>query len=79
MYRKGIDLQVAIIPQLCWKFPQLRIVIGGDGPMRIDLERMLDEHDLHEQVTLVGSVQHEHARDLLVSGLTRSLNALSVS
>lgn len=68
VYRKGIDLQAVIIPVLCRALPHLRVIIGGDGPKRSELEAMMVAHNLHNRVTLVGSVQHEAARDLLVSG-----------
>lgn len=68
VYRKGIDLQTAIIPQLCRAHARLRFVIGGDGPKRGALEAMIEEHSLQGRVRLVGQVQHEQARALLISG-----------
>ena len=75
VYRKGIDLQAVIIPILCRSLP-VRFLVGGDGPMRSTLEAMVEQHALHAQVQLVGSVPHEAARDLLVQGaLTPSATA----
>lgn len=68
VYRKGIDLQVAIIPHLCKRWPQMDFVIGGDGPKRQELEAMVRQHGLASRVRLAGSVQHEDARALLVQG-----------
>ena len=68
VYRKGIDLQAVIIPRLCRALP-VRFIIGGDGPKRGILEAMVQQHQLHGQVTLVGSLQHEAARNLLVTGV----------
>jgi glycosyltransferase involved in cell wall biosynthesis len=73
VYRKGIDLQAVIIPLLCRALPHLRVIIGGDGPKRGVLEAMVVAHNLHSQVSLVGSVQHEAARDLLVAGSARCI------
>jgi glycosyltransferase involved in cell wall biosynthesis len=69
VYRKGIDLQIAIIPILCARHPDLDFVIGGDGPKRGALEAMVEEHDLGGRVQLMGAVQHEDARSLLARGL----------
>ena len=67
-YRKGIDLQLAIIPELCRKFPMVRVFIGGDGPKRPALEGMILQHDLSSRVQMVGEVPHERVRDFLVQG-----------
>lgn len=68
VYRKGIDLQVEIIPHLCRKYRELHFILGGDGPKRQALEDMITENDLQERVQLAGFMQHEKARDLLVQG-----------
>lgn len=68
MYRKGIDLQKIVIPALCRNFRHVRFIIGGDGPKRQALVDMQQYHRLEGRVQLVGQVQHEAARDLLVQG-----------
>eukprot|EP00892_Ulva_mutabilis_P000994 jgi/Ulvmu1/10896/UM007_0073.1 len=68
VYRKGVDLQVAAIPELCRRHPRLRFLIGGDGPKRADLEAMVRRGDLGERVRLAGAVRHAAVRDLLVQG-----------
>lgn len=67
VYRKGMDLLVAIIPRICLLHPRVNFLIGGDGPKRIDLEQMREKHQLHNRVTLYGPV-HSKARDILVKG-----------
>lgn len=44
VYRRGIDLLADVIPRVCEKFPQVRFVVGGDGPKRITLEEMRERH-----------------------------------
>jgi phosphatidylinositol glycan class A protein len=68
VYRKGIDLLVAVIPKLCAAHPELNFVIAGDGPKRIDLEQMREKHLLIDRVELVGSVASHEVRDVLVRG-----------
>jgi phosphatidylinositol N-acetylglucosaminyltransferase subunit A len=75
-YRKGIDLAVAILPTLCMRYPQLRVLIGGDGPMKADLEHMIKVHHLEDCITLVGPVRHEDACQHLVQGVCASLSSL---
>lgn len=68
VYRKGVDLQIAAIPEICRRHSRLRILIGGDGPKRVDLEAMVDTYGLGGRVQFVGAVRHEAVRDLLVQG-----------
>lgn len=46
----------------------LQFLIGGDGPKRALLERIVAEHGLQGRVSLVGAVPHERVRQLLVQG-----------
>ena len=46
----------------------LQFLIGGDGPKRALLERIVAEHGLQGRVSLVGAVPHERVRRLLVRG-----------
>jgi len=66
--RKGIDLLAQIIPPICEQFRQAHFIIGGDGPLRVLLERMCERHDLHHRVELLGTVAHSDVRDVLVRG-----------
>eukprot|EP00698_Gefionella_okellyi_P021358 TRINITY_DN6902_c0_g3_i1.p1 TRINITY_DN6902_c0_g3~~TRINITY_DN6902_c0_g3_i1.p1 ORF type:complete len:435 (+),score=46.82 TRINITY_DN6902_c0_g3_i1:461-1765(+) len=68
VYRKGVDLLVDIIPEICRKFPTVLFTIGGDGPKRLALEEMRDRHQLHDRVKLLGLVPAERVRDVLTTG-----------
>jgi phosphatidylinositol glycan class A protein len=46
----------------------LQFLIGGDGPKRPLLERVVARHGLEGRVQLVGAVPHEQVRELLVRG-----------
>ncbi|CAJ0834860.1 18009_t:CDS:2, partial [Entrophospora sp. SA101] len=52
VYRKGMDLLVAVIPRIC-----------GDGPKRVDLEQMREKYLLHDRVELLGAVKHHEVRN----------------
>lgn len=68
VYRKGVDLLVALIPIICAKNPQVHFLIGGDGPKRIDLEQMRERHQLHARVRLVGAVPTQEVPSFLRQG-----------
>ncbi|KAI9470682.1 MAG: hypothetical protein EXX96DRAFT_459685, partial [Benjaminiella poitrasii] len=68
VYRKGVDLLIAIIPRICEMYKQVRFIIGGDGPKKIDLEQMREKHLLQDRVELLGRVKHHEVRKVLIQG-----------
>nr|CAD2209019.1 unnamed protein product [Meloidogyne enterolobii] len=68
VYRKGIDLLVQIIPEICKLNKKVRFIIGGDGPKRVDLEEMREKHKLHHRVELKGELPHDKVREVLIQG-----------
>eukprot|EP00055_Hartaetosiga_balthica_P015301 m.89248 g.89248 ORF g.89248 m.89248 type:complete len:500 (+) comp8828_c0_seq4:43-1542(+) len=67
-WRKGIDLLARVIPLVCEKHPTAVFLIGGDGPMRINLEEMREQHNLSDRVHMLGSVLHENVPRVLQRG-----------
>lgn len=68
VYRKGIDLLIRILPVVCRKHPQVRFVIGGDGPKRQDLVDAIRECSLESRAALKGAIPHADVRDFLSQG-----------
>lgn len=70
VYRKGIDLLIEALPEICAMHPDVEFLIGGDGPKIIELEQMREKHQalLGDRVKLLGSIKHEEVRELLVQG-----------
>eukprot|EP00977_Amphora_coffeiformis_P023366 scaffold13126_cov175-Amphora_coffeaeformis.AAC.5 len=67
-YRKGVDLLVGIIPEICRHHAQVDFIIAGDGPKRLALQEMVEAERLQERVHFRGAVPHEQVRDVLVEG-----------
>ncbi|KIK70306.1 glycosyltransferase family 4 protein [Collybiopsis luxurians FD-317 M1] len=67
-YRKGIDLLVATAPRICAKFPNIKFLIGGDGPKLIDLLQMRERYLLQDRIELLGPVKHNDVRSVLIRG-----------
>ncbi|GAA5824277.1 hypothetical protein JCM11251_001595 [Rhodosporidiobolus azoricus] len=67
VYRKGIDLLIAALPKVCALHPDVRFLIGGDGPKVVELDQMRDKYQtlLRDRVELLGPVKHEDVRALL--------------
>ncbi|KAH8101783.1 transferase [Cristinia sonorae] len=67
-YRKGIDLLVATAPRICALFPNVKFVIGGDGPKMIDLLQMREKHQLQDRIELLGGIRYSDVRGVLIRG-----------
>ncbi|WVZ71310.1 hypothetical protein U9M48_019908, partial [Paspalum notatum var. saurae] len=68
VYRKGADLLVEVIPEVCRQFPKVRFIIGGDGPKRVRLEEMREKFSLQDRVEMLGAVPHAQVRSVLITG-----------
>ncbi|XP_030852765.1 phosphatidylinositol N-acetylglucosaminyltransferase subunit A-like isoform X1 [Strongylocentrotus purpuratus] len=68
VYRKGMDLLAAIIPIICETHQDVDFLIGGDGPMRINIEEVRERYLLQERVTMLGAVQHSNVKNVLNQG-----------
>nr|KAG5685687.1 hypothetical protein BaRGS_027197 [Batillaria attramentaria] len=68
VYRKGMDLLAGVIPVITAQYPEVCFLIGGDGPKRVLLEEVREQHELHDRVTFIGSLNHSEVRDVLCQG-----------
>ncbi|CAI0452881.1 unnamed protein product [Linum tenue] len=68
VYRKGADLLVEVIPEVCRLYPNVRFIVGGDGPKRVRLEEMREKHSLQDRVDMLGAVPHASVRSVLITG-----------
>lgn len=67
-YRKGIDMLCAVLPVLCTRRPDVRVIIGGDGPRRSQVLDMIADHNLGDRVSWCGSVSHHDVPAFLRRG-----------
>lgn len=68
VFRKGLDLAVEVIPEICRRFPKVHFIIGGDGNKRILVEEMREKCQLQDRVEVLGAIAHADVRDVLVRG-----------
>lgn len=64
MYRKGIDLLIAAIPQLCLKDTNVHFIIGGEGPKRVELEQMRERFALQDRVEMCGTIRQAEVQNV---------------
>jgi phosphatidylinositol glycan class A protein len=67
-YRKGIDLLLGVLPLVCRTYPFVDFIIGGDGPKRQALEEVIERHQLHDRVELLGALVHSAVPAVLNRG-----------
>jgi phosphatidylinositol glycan class A protein len=66
--RKGTQLLVQLVPEVCRRFPEVHFIVGGDGPKRHALEEMRERHQLQARVELLGAVPHCDVPSVLTRG-----------
>ena len=57
--RKGFDVALTAFASICGRFPQVRLVVAGDGPERPSLERQAARLGIAEVVDFIGWVAPE--------------------
>ncbi|XLT74682.1 hypothetical protein S245_031792 [Arachis hypogaea] len=58
VYHKGADLLVEVIQDVFRLHPNVRFIVGGDGPKRVWLEEMREKHSLQDRVKMLEAVPH---------------------
>lgn len=56
---KGVDKLIASLPHLRERFPDVGLVVVGDGPERENLERLAEEVGVSDAVHFTGRVPHD--------------------
>lgn len=64
---KGVEYLVKAIPQVAKKYPDVRVLIVGDGPDRKRLQDLAGEHGVAEFLEFKGTVSHDHLPNLFHS------------
>ncbi len=67
-YRKGTDLLIEVIPEICKQLPNVNFIIGGDGPKKKLLDILIDALGLKDRVTLTGYLAHSKVRENMIKG-----------
>eukprot|EP00668_Euglena_longa_P012395 GGOE01014843.1.p1 GENE.GGOE01014843.1~~GGOE01014843.1.p1 ORF type:complete len:464 (+),score=155.05 GGOE01014843.1:137-1528(+) len=68
VYRKGVDLMVQVIPEICQQYPHVDFIVAGDGPRKLQVEEMIERNSLYDRVELLGEVPHADVKHVLRRG-----------
>jgi len=61
IYEKGVDMLIHAVASL----PNTKLLIAGDGKMRQQLQRLIEELNLSGRVKLLGAIPHERLHEFL--------------
>ncbi|KAL7671953.1 hypothetical protein ACOME3_006854 [Neoechinorhynchus agilis] len=67
-HRKGVDLLIPILIQMCRREPDVAFLIAGDGRRANDIREAIKSNQLERQILLLGNVEHRHMGCLLSKG-----------
>lgn len=56
---QGLTLVIDAMPQLCKKFPDIKVRIIGDGPFSTDLKKLVKQKGLEQQFIFHGYIKNE--------------------
>jgi glycogen(starch) synthase len=65
--QKGFDLALSAMVEIIERFPEVRLIIAGDGPEQNTLKRQIAELNLTSSVNLIGWVSPDHVLPLINS------------
>lgn len=73
---KRIDELIKLVPALVEKYPDLKLVVVGDGPEDKNLKKLCQEAGIEQNVIFTGYVTHERILELLKASDLFILNSL---
>jgi len=59
VYKKGFNYLIKAISELTQKYPHLRLVIGGDGDLRDDWEKLAKKLGVDDKVLFLGNISRD--------------------
>ncbi|OGO64262.1 MAG: hypothetical protein A2Z45_07040 [Chloroflexi bacterium RBG_19FT_COMBO_55_16] len=67
VYKKGFGTLISAMPTIVENFPQARLLVGGEGPLRQQLSNQATALGITGQVTFAGSIPWDRVPELLAS------------
>ena len=57
---KGVLNFIESLPMILDNQKDVKVIIGGDGPLKVEIEKYLEMRDFKDRVSLLGWISHEH-------------------
>jgi len=62
---KGVDRALAILPSIVKRWPSIRLLVAGDGPERLSLEKQASDLEIKKHVEFLGMIRTEDVPHIL--------------
>jgi glycosyltransferase involved in cell wall biosynthesis len=67
VYKKGFNILITALPEVVSHYPRVRVVFGGDGPLREELIYEADRLSVSNKVSFLGRIPWDHVQEFLAS------------
>jgi len=67
VYKKGFSFLIAALPEIIRHYPKVRLVLGGDGPLREKLSNEAEKLGVSNHVSFIGRIPWDHVQKFLAS------------
>jgi glycosyltransferase involved in cell wall biosynthesis len=67
VYKKGFSTLITALPEIVSHYPRVRLVFGGDGPLREELVFEADRLGMSNHVSFMGRIPWNHVQEFLAS------------
>jgi glycosyltransferase involved in cell wall biosynthesis len=67
VYKKGFNFLIEAVPEIIKRYPQVRLVVGGDGPLRRELAAQAEKLGVSKHVSFTGRIPWDHLQEFLSS------------
>jgi glycosyltransferase involved in cell wall biosynthesis len=67
VYKKGFNTLITALPEIVSQYPQVRLVFGGDGPLRGELASEADRLGVSNHVSFLGRIPWNQVQEFLAS------------
>jgi glycosyltransferase involved in cell wall biosynthesis len=68
VYKKGFDILLKALPPVLNKYPLVKVIIGGDGPLLVELHDLAKAIGISESVQFIGRVPWNEVSAILAAG-----------
>lgn len=68
VYKKGFNILIDSIPTVVKAEPKVKVIIGGDGPLKVELADQIELLEMDRYIHLAGSIPWDEIPEYLASG-----------
>jgi colanic acid/amylovoran biosynthesis glycosyltransferase len=63
--KKGVEFGIRAVAKIITKYAQVEYKIAGDGPLRGDLQALIDRFNMNDKISILGFQRQDQVADLM--------------